>query len=46
MRLEEDVDVFRQRTGRLEKWREAAQAALKKQSDGELPDSIEKPVPD
>lgn len=40
-RLEEECELFRQRTGRLEKWREAARAALSKKGDVDLPDSIE-----
>lgn len=41
-RLEEECELFRQRTGRLEKWREAARAALTKQGSAvDLPDAIQ-----
>lgn len=40
-RMEEETDLYRQRTGRLDKWREAARAALASHSDSQLPDSIQ-----
>lgn len=40
-RMEEETDLYRQRTGRLDKWREAARAALASHSDSQLPDSLQ-----